>query len=121
MNSKALFSVFFLATSIACINQKANFEVTLNRWIGRPITEFMRANVEPTETKALEGGGREHIFDITQKRHLSAAPSTDFYSSTPTYQHQPLRETSRNTCRLILTTNQQGTILTTRYEGTGCW
>ena len=120
MNSKALLSGFFLATSIACINQKADFEIKLNRWIGRPITEFMRANVESTETKALEGGGSEYVFDLTWKTHQLATPS-DFYSSAPTYQHQPLRETSRNTCRLILTTNQQGIILTTRYEGTGCW
>ncbi|BDU69250.1 hypothetical protein GETHOR_13510 [Geothrix oryzae] len=145
MNASPLLVGLLLTTSMACLapKRKADFEANLNRWVGRPATEFIRANGNPSTTSARPDGGKTYVFaayhqkedkivyrefhNTTTHESVQQAPGATppewVNNSSDGIQTRkvPVSLTSNLYCRVVLEADARGTILSTKYEGNDCW
>ena len=119
---------------------KADFEADLNRWIGKPVQEFIQSHGKPAKTSPGPEGRLIYVFntrlrtnysDVNYRSHtdsktgLAVAPQLAG-DTTPSGGHVVVRNetvTMRTNlyCRLIIETNADGMITATKYEGNDCW
>jgi hypothetical protein len=123
MKTQFLRPGLLLAASLGCLapRLKADFEADLRRWIGHPITEFSLYKGAPLESKSRPESGKIYVFVANEGRYPAKDP-VRFASPDGSLGHVSMRMGgSPQYCRLILETNAEGIILTTRWEGNDCW
>lgn len=146
MRTTALLVGLLLSISMACLgpNQKANFEASLNRWVGRPISAFINANRLPDAISDRAQGGKIYVFEAShsvtetfkyteytnfatgQRAELGAGSQPPTWMSDGGAQRVQVNDKSitvkpRHYCRVILETDAREVIQSVRYEGNDCW
>ena len=139
---------FLLAIGMmACLPPKrqVEFETRLNRWVGQPMSAFIKANPFPAETSPRRpDGGRSYVFASTDSQPISFnyTEYTNYATGQRVVQgaaaHPPdwmndggaqqVRVADRSFegkanfyCRVILETDANEMIRAVRYEGNKCW
>lgn len=145
MNPRMLLPGLLLLTSVACLapRQKAEFETKLHRWVGRPATEFIRANGNPSSATARPEGGKTYLFATLNLKDSKVAyreytnyttgeratvppggsvPQSMQDGANKVRSHETSATLRSNLyCRVTLETDANDIILATRYEGNDCW
>lgn len=146
MRTTALLVGLSLSMSMACLapKQKANFEASLNRWVGRPVSAFIQANRLPDAISDRAAGGKIYVFEASSsvKETFEYTEYTNYAtgqrvergagSQPPTWMNdgstqrvevgdKSITLKPRRYCRVILETDAREVIQAVRHEGNDCW
>jgi len=112
------FLLLGLLTSCLSIQKKADFEKSLRGWIGKPIADFRERDLDLIRTGTSPQGLKVYIFEFQGwQRGIGQPGSAAIGASQPGWAPSG----GAVYCRIVLEVNQSGTIVSSRYEGNGCW